>query len=303
MSVSRKIRKVVIPAAGLGIRLLPATKAVPKEMMPIAGRPLIQFAVEEAAASGLETVILVISKGKNLVAEHFHRNFNLEAALMQRGRSEDAELIRRLSELIEIRTVCQQAPVGLADAIRSARPLVGNETFAVILPDVLIDSPLPCTGQLIDCYEKHPGCIVATRTIDSTEADRFGVLDAIPQPDACCAGRTLRVTSVTERPQPESGFSQYGIFGRYILEPAIFSCIERTRPGFAGELQLTDSLLLSSDLTPLYAYLFQGAHYDAGNKLGLVQATVAYALKDPELAKPLQEHWERLQPPKIDIAV
>lgn len=303
MSVSRTIRKVVIPAAGLGIRLLPATKAVPKEMMPIAGRPLIQFAVEEAAASGLETVILVISKGKNLVAEHFNRNLNLEAALMQRGRSEDAELIRRLSELIEIRTVCQQAPVGLADAIRSARSLVGNETFAVILPDVLIDSPLPCTGQLIDCYEKHPGCIVATRTIDPTEADRFGVLDAIPQPDACCAGRTLRVTGVTERPQPESGFSHYGIFGRYILEPTIFSCIERTRPGFAGELQLTDSLLLSSDLTPLYAYLFQGAHYDAGNKLGLVQATVAYALKDPELAKPLREHWERLQAPKIDIAV
>jgi UTP--glucose-1-phosphate uridylyltransferase len=303
VSVSRTIRKVVIPAAGLGIRLLPATKAVPKEMMPVAGRPLIQFAVEEAAASGLETVILVISKGKNLVAEYFTRNLNLEAALMQRGRSEDAELIRRLSELIEIRTVCQQAPLGLADAIRSARSLVGNETFAVLLPDVLIDSPLPCTGQLMNCYERHPGCIVATRAIDPTEANRFGVLDAITQPDGCCGGRTMRVTSVTERPQPGSGFSHYGIFGRYILEPAIFSCIDRTRPGFAGELQLTDSLLLCSDLTPLYAYLFQGAHYDAGNKLGLVQATVAYALKDPELAKPLQEHWERLQTPKIDIAV
>ena len=303
MSASRRIRKVVVPAAGLGIRLLPATKAVPKEMMPIAGRPLIQFAVEEAAASGLETVILVISQGKNLVAEHFHRNLNLEAALMQRGRGEDAELIRRLSELIEIRTVCQQAPVGLADAIRSARSLVGNEAFAVILPDVLIDSPIPCTRQLISCYDKHPGCIIATRTIDPAEADRFGVLDVIPLPDECYGGRALRVTGVTERPRLGSVFSHYGIFGRYILEPAIFSCIEHTRPGFAGELQLTDSLLLCSQLTPLYAYLFQGAHYDAGNKLGLVQATVAYALKDPELAKPLQEHWERLQPPKIEVAV
>ena len=259
--------------------------------------------MEEAAASGLETVILVIAKGKNLVAEHFHRNLELEDALVQRGKSEDAELIRRLSELIDIRTVHQEAPVGLADAIRSARSLVGNEPFAVILPDVLIDAAIPCTRQLINCYEKHPGCIIATRTIYPTEADRFGVLDVTPQPDRCCAGRTLRVTGVTERPQPQTAFSPYGIFGRYILDPAIFSCIERTRPGFAGELQLTDSLLLSPGRVPLYAYLFQGSHYDAVNKLGFVQATVAYALKDPELAKSLQEHWKRLQPPNIKGAV
>ena len=302
MSVSCTIRKVVIPAAGLGIRLLPATKAVPKEMMPIAGRPLIQFAVEEAAASGLETVILVVGKGKNLVAEHFHRNLELEDALVQRGKSEDAELIRRLSELIEIRTVHQDVPLGLADAIRSARALVGNEPFAVILPDVLIDAPIPCTRQLINCYDKHPGCTIATRTIDPTQADRFGVLDVVPFSEAG-DGRTLRVVGVTERPQPGSAFSHYGIFGRYILEPAIFSCIDRTRPGFAGELQLADSLLLSAERAPLYAYLFQGAHYDAGNKLGFVQATVAYALKDPELAQPLQAHWARLQPPNIKAAV
>jgi UTP-glucose-1-phosphate uridylyltransferase len=228
VSASRRIRKVVIPAAGLGIRLLPATKAVPKEMMPIAGRPLIQFAVEEAAASGLETVILAIGKGKNLVAEHFHRNLELEDALVQRGKSEDAE--------------------------------------------------------------------------DPAEAGRFGVMDVMPLPDAG-DGRTLRVVGVTERPQLGSAFSHYGIFGRYILEPAIFSCIDRTQPGFAGELQLTDSLLLSADRAPLYAYLFQGSHYDAGNKLGFVQATVAYARKDPELAKPLQKHWESLQPPKIRVAV
>jgi UTP--glucose-1-phosphate uridylyltransferase len=303
VSASSKIRKVVIPAAGLGIRLLPATKAVPKEMMPIAGRPLIQFAVEEAAASGLEIAILVVGKGKNLVAEHFHRNLQLEDALVQRGNTEDAELIRRLSDLIEIRTVHQEAPLGLADAIRSARLLVGNEPFAVILPDVLIDAPIPCTRQLINCYEKHPGCIIATRTIDSAEAGRFGVMDVTPLPDPASDGLTLRVVGVTERPRLGSAFSHYGIFGRYILEPAIFSSIDRTRPGFAGELQLTDSLLLSPDPGRLYAYLFQGSHYDAGSKLGFVQATLAYALKDPELAKPLQEHWESLQPPKIRVAV
>ena len=221
---------------------------------------------------------------------------------MQRGKSKDAELIRRLSSLIEIRTVHQEAPLGLADAIRSACSLVGNEPFAVILPDVLIDAPIPCTRQLISCYERHPGCIIATRTIDPAEADRFGVLDVVPLPDAG-DGRTLRVVSVTERPQPGSPFSHYGIFGRYILEPAIFSSIDRTSPGFAGELQLADSRLLSAERAPLYAYLFQGAHYDAGNKLGLVQATVAYALKDPELAQPLQTYWERPQPPKIKVAV
>jgi len=285
---------VVIPAAGLGIRLLPATKTVPKEMMPVAGRPLIQFAIEEAAASGLETVILVISKGKNLVAEHFHRNLELEEALLQRGKSEDAALIRRLSDLIEIRTIRQDAPVGLADAIRSARSLVGDEPFAVILPDVLIDAPIPCTRQLMSCYEQHPGCVIAARTIDPKEADRFGVLDVIPLSDECCGGRTLRVTGVMERPQLGSVFSHHGIFGRYILQPAIFSCIDQTLPGFAGELHLTDSLLLSAERAPLYAYLFQGSHYDAGNKLGFVQATIAYAMKDPELAKPLQEQWERL---------
>ena len=302
MKALRKIRKVVIPAAGLGIRLLPATKAIPKEMMPIAGRPLIQFAVEEAAASGLETVILVIGKGKNLVAEHFHRNLELEDTLVQRGKSEDAELIRHLSDLIEIRTVRQEAPVGLADAIRNARSLVGNEPFAVILPDVLIDSPIPCTRQLMDCHEKHPGCIIATRTVDPTETGGFGVMDVIPLPEAS-DGRTLRVVGVTERPQPKSVFSYYSIFGRYILEPAIFSCIDRTPPGLAGELQLADSLQLSVPHAQTYAYLFRGEHYDAGNKLGLVQATIAYALKDSELAQPLQAHWARLQPPNTKVAV
>ena len=191
----------------------------------------------------------------------------------------------------------------LFEAIRSACSLVGNEPFAVILPDVLIDAPIPCTRQLINCYEKYPGCIIATRTINPDEAGRFGVMEVMPLPETSSDGRTLRVVGVTERPQPGSPFSHYGIFGRYILEPAIFSSIDRTSPGFAGELQLADSRLLSAERAPLYAYLFQGAHYDAGNKLGLVQATVAYALKDPELAQPLQTYWERLQPPKIKVAV
>jgi UTP--glucose-1-phosphate uridylyltransferase len=302
MSSSPKIRKVVIPAAGLGTRLLPATKAVPKEMMPIAGRPMIQVAVEEAAATGLETVILVIGKGKSLLPEHFHRDVALENALLRRGKSEDAELVRRLSQLAEIRAVWQHAPLGLADAIRSAHSLIGDEPFAVILPDALIDSEVPCIGQLMSCYERHPGCIIATRMIDASEVERFGILDVVPMRDSCCGRRTLRVNSLTERPQPGFVSSRYGVFGRYVLEPEIFASIEHTHPGFGGELQLTDALLVCSGSVPLYAYRFEGKHYDAGSKLGFLQATLAYALKDPELAGPLREHLATLEPAALESA-
>jgi len=292
---AQKIRKAVIPAAGLGTRFLPATKAVPKEMLPIAGKPLIQYAVEEAAASGLETVVLVIGRGKTLLAEHFHRNFHLEKILNERGRKDDADALRRLSEMIEVRTVWQEHPLGLADAIRSARSVVGDEPFAVILPDALIDSPVPCTAQLMACYEKHPGYVIATQTVAPDEVARFGILDVVPMPDPCCGGRTLRVLSLTERPKPGSVLSLHGIFGRYILEPEIFSSIEHTGPGFAGELQLTDALLVTSGRAPVYAHRFKGNHYDAGNKLGFLQAALAYALKDPELAQPLREYLAALQ--------
>lgn len=290
MTFPSTIRKLVIPAAGLGTRFLPATKVVPKELLPIAGKPLIQFAVEEAAASGIETVILVISGGKRLLAEHFHPNPHLENVLVTRGNTAGAELIRRLSHLAEIHTVWQDSPLGLADAIRCARSLVGDEPFAVILPDALIDSERPCISQLIDCYEKHPGCVIATRMLDLCDISRFGILDVIPMHDPGCGGRALRVISLTERPSPESTSSRFGVFGRYILEPAIFSCIDHTRPGYAGELQLTDSLSLCSDRTPVYAYQFEGMHYDAGDKFGYLQASIAYSLKDPETARPLLKH-------------
>lgn len=289
-----RVRKAVIPAAGLGTRLLPATKVVPKEMLPIVDKPLLQFAIEEAAASGLETVILVIARGKELLAEHFSPNPVLEDALLRKNRNSHADAIRQLSALAEIRIVYQEVPLGLADAVRTARSLVGDEPFAVILPDALIDSAIPCIAQLMGCYNHHRGCIVATQTVDSSEVDRFGILDVSPLTDPCCGGRTLRVNSLVERPRPGSVPSRYGIFGRYILEPEIFSCIERTRPGFGGELQLTDSLLLCSECIPLYAYRFQGTHYDAGSKLGFLEATLAYALKDPEVAQPLREYLSTL---------
>ncbi len=290
------IRKVVIPAAGLGTRFLPATKVVPKEMLPLAGRPLIQFSVEEAAASGIETVILVLSEEKRLIQEYFLRDLPLEAALASRGHCEMAGTIRQLSALAEICVAWQERQLGLADAIRSARPLIGEEPFAVILPDALMDTPLPCIRQLMNCYEKHPGCLVATQTVEPSEVSRFGIVNVEPVADPCCGGRTLRVTGLTERPQRDHATSCYGIFGRYILEPEIFSAIDRTSAGFGNELQLTDSLELHRKTNPVYAYRFDGRHYDAGNKWGFLQATIAYSLKDPDLSQPLRDFMAGLVP-------
>ncbi len=290
-----KVRTAVIPAAGLGTRLLPATKVVPKEMLPIGDRPLIQYAVEEAAASGLERVILVIGEGKTLLPQYFQRDVELEKILLQRGRKAEAEVIRSLSEMAEICTVWQEVPLGLADAIRCASSLVGQEPFAVILPDAVIDSAVPCTRQLIDCYERHPGCIIATGQVEPSEVERFGILELDPVADSCCNGRVAQVRGLIERPRPGTVSSRYGIFGRYILEPEIFDSIEQTSPGFGGELQLTDSLRLCAAKVPVYAYEFEGKHYDAGSKLGFLQTALAFALKDPELAGPLREHLLSLE--------
>jgi UTP--glucose-1-phosphate uridylyltransferase len=281
----------------LGTRSLPATKVIPKEMLPIFDRPLIQFAVEEASASGLERVILIIPVDDSLVAEHFRRDLNLENTLRARGKSGEADLICRLSKLADIRTVRQEFPLGLADAIRCARPLLADETFAVILPDALIDSSLPCVRQLMNCYEKHPGCLVATQMVDPSEIERFGMLDVTSVSDSWSGDRVMRVVSLTERPKSGSVSLRFGIFGRYILEPEIFSYIDGLKPGFGCELQLTDALRSYSERFPLYAYRFEGEHYDAGSKLGFLKATIAFALKDPKLAEHLREYLQTLELP------
>jgi len=290
MRAPAKVRKAVIPAAGLGTRFLPVTKVVPKEMLPIAGKPLIQYAVEEAAASGLEVVILVLGRGKRMLAEYFQQNYDLESLLATRGHESDVEALKELSEIVDIRAVWQDAPHGLAHAIGCAHSQVGDEPFAVILPDALIDSPIPCTRQLMKCYELHRGCVIATREVELSEVERFGILDVISEAHASSPARVLKVISLTERPKPQYVRSRFGIFGRYILEPAIFSHIPHLRPGFGGELQLTDALTACSREVPIYGYCFEGRHYDAGDKVGFVQASVEYALKDPILCQRLRNH-------------
>ena len=285
-----KIRKVVIPAAGLGTRLLPLTKVVPKEMLPVGRKPLIQYALEEAASSGLETAILVLPKDDHRVADYFRADLTLAELLRKQGRADNISYLDALSTLIDVRTVIQETPRGLAHAIGCARDAIGDEPFAVILPDALIDPAYACIRQLMACYQQHPGCIVATRQVEPHEIGRFGILDVTPLPDRNFAGRLFRVNSLVERPDPAHAPSRYGIFGRYILEPLIFDCIAQTSPGLSGELQITDSLLLFSRHRPVYAYCFEGSHYDAGDQFGLWQAAIDYSLRDPELGERLREY-------------
>lgn len=282
--MTSRIRTVVIPAAGLGTRCLPATKVIPKEMLPVGDRPLIQYAVEEAVASGATTVILVISPGKELLAQHFEPSPGLEAALRERGQVEEAREILDLTELAQIRTVYQSKPLGLANAIQTVEPLIEDEPFGVILPDALIYSDVPCIGQLMDCYATHLGCIVAVRQISETEVERFGVVITVPEISEAKRNSVVRVKSLLERPRASDTASRFGIFGRYVLTPEIFSSIRDTPVGRGGEFQLTDALARYATHKPVFGCLFEGEHYDVGSKLGFVQATLAFALKNATLS-------------------
>lgn len=273
------VRKAVIPAAGLGTRLLPFTKSVPKEMLPVAGKPLIQWAVEEAVASGIETVILVINRNKDLITRHFESDVKLEHDLQRHGRMKEAETLRQLSGLCNVTTVFQESPLGLADAILCAKPEIGDEPFAVILPDVVFDSGVPVTRQLIECCDRHPGSVVATRIVSDDEVERCGILTTIPWQHDCCSGRASRVGAVLERPRSGEVLSRYGVAGRYILTPQIFNCIAKIKPGFAGELQLSDALSLLAQRAPLCAYRADAVHYDCGDIKGYLEAELAFTSK------------------------
>ena len=273
------VRKAVIPAAGLGTRLLPFTKTVPKEMLPVAGKPLIQWAVEEAVASGIETVVLVINRNKDLLARHFESDVKLEHDLQQHGRTKEAGMLRELSGLCKVKVVFQESPRGLGDAIIRTKPEVGDEPFAVILPDVLFDSSTPVTQQLIDCCGRHSGSVVATRIVADDEVERCGIVTAIPWQHDCCSGRASHVGAILERPRSGEVSSRYGIAGRYILTPQIFDCITKIKPGFAGELQLSDALSLLAQREPLCAYQADAVHYDCGNINEYLEAELAFTSK------------------------
>ncbi len=286
------IRRAVFPAAGLGTRFLPATKAQPKEMLVIVDKPVIQYAVEEAVASGLENLVIITGRGKQAIEDHFDVSFELERMLEDRGKSELLSLVRAVSDMVHIAYVRQKEALGLGHALLMAKGLVAGEPFAVLLGDDIIDAPVPCIRQMIDIYEKYRSSVVAIMEVPRDEVSRYGIIDGIPL--AGNDGRIFEVKNMVEKPRIEDSPSNLAIIGRYILTPGIFSILEATGRGAAGEIQLTDGLrnLLSTER--VLAFKFQGKRYDAGEKLGFLKTTVEFALKNEELGSAFRSYLKSL---------
>jgi len=286
VSNRKKILKAVIPAAGFGTRMLPATKAVPKEMLPVAGKPLIQYAIEEAAASGIETVVVVVRELKSLIQAHFAPDHELERFLKNRGMSTSADLLRDLPKTATLQFVEQRQPLGLADAVLCARPFVGDDPFVVLLPDVIMVSREPVVRQLIGAYEETGGSILAVREVEPQDVQRFGIV-RVARTGTGSTKSSVRISGLVEKPSPERAPSRLGVFGRYLLEPSIWDAIAQTNPDASGEVQLTDALNLLCQNELLFGACFEGRHYDAGDRMGYLQANIELSLEDSRLREPL----------------
>lgn len=289
--MKQKVRKAVFPAAGLGTRFLPATKAMPKEMLALVDKPLIQYGVEEAIAAGCEQIIIVTGRGKSAIEDHFDISFELEQLLEKRGKKELLALARQISHMARIAYVRQKEAMGLGHAVLMARDLVGDEPFAVILPDDIIDAKVPCLQQMIEVFEKTQSSILATQVVEGPAISSYGVLDCTP-----VAGndRLFDVKGLVEKPKPEVAPSRNAIIGRYVLTPRVFDLLEKTPLGAGGELQLTDGIkgLLAHE--KVYGYSFDGTRYDAGDKLGMLKATVEFGLKHPDLGASFSEYLKSM---------
>lgn len=288
------IRKAVLPVAGLGTRFLPATKAQPKEMLPIVDKPLVQYAVEEVRASGIPLVIFVTGRGKNAIENHFDVSFELEHELAGRGKQQLREQMRSISTLLEIIYLRQKEPKGLGHAILTARDLVGEEAFAVLLSDDIIDSRVPCLKQLMAVYEEYGASVLALQRVRKQDVSSYGIIRGHAVRDKNWNGRLYRVDDLVEKPKPQAAPSDLAIIGRYILSPRLFKELAATRPGSGGEIQLTDGLRRLLKREPIYGLLFEGKRYDAGDKLGFLQATVEMALKRADLGRKFRRYLKSL---------
>ena len=285
------IRKVVIPAGGVGTRFLPASKATPKELLPLLDKPLIQYAVEEAVASGIQQVVLVTSPGKEALERYFQPDQALEDFLREKGSADVLEKVRRVASLAQMSYVEQREPLGLGHAVLMAKHIVGNETFAVMLPDDVIQGPEPALGQMMEVYRGHGGGVIAVEEVPREEVSSYGVITAEPLAD-----RVYRVRGLVEKPPPDQAPSNLAIVGRYVLPPEIFDCLERTRPGAKGEVQLTDGLALLMESQPLFAYRFPGSRHDGGTPLGLLKASLALALEREDARAAILKTFQRFLP-------
>lgn len=291
---SKKIRKAIIPAAGLGTRFLPATKAQPKEMLPIVDKPAIQFIVEEAVASGIEEILIITGRNKRSIEDHFDRNLELEYSLKHSGKYDLLSLIQEISE-VDIHYIRQKEARGLGHAVLCARQFVGDEPFAVMLGDDIVDATVPCLKQLIEVYEDCGGSVLGVQDVPRRQVCRYGIVK--PQP---IKERLWKALDLIEKPKLEEAPSRLAVLGRYVIEPEIFEILAATPPGAGGEIQLTDALRTLGKTKPIYAYQFEGRRYDIGDKQGFLEATVEFALKRPDLREGFLKYLLRTLGPVLN---
>ncbi|MGG1613983.1 UTP--glucose-1-phosphate uridylyltransferase GalU [Paenibacillus phoenicis] len=284
-----KIRKAIIPAAGLGTRFLPATKAMPKEMLPIVDKPTIQYIVEEAVASGIEDIIIVTGKGKRAIEDHFDTSFELEYNLNEKGKYQLLEEVRKSSEMADIHYIRQKEPKGLGHAIWCARKFIGDEPFAVLLGDDIVESEVPCLKQMIEVYSEHQASIVGVQPVSWDEVSRYGIVDPVAVRD-----RVYEAKQLVEKPEVGQAPSNLAIMGRYILTPAIFDILDNQRIGVNGEIQLTDAISRLGETERVLAYHFEGTRHDVGEKLGFIKTSIHYALENSELRDELIKYMSEL---------
>lgn len=283
-----KVRKAVFPAAGLGTRFLPATKAQPKEMLPLVDKPIIQYGVEEALASGCNQIIMVTGRGKQAIEDHFDTSYELERMLEERKKTDLLKIVRQISDMIHVAYVRQKEALGLGHAVLTARELVGDEPFAVLLADDVIDAEVPCLKQLMNVFEEKQCSVLATQVVEGPGISAYGVLKARPVEGS--NGKLFEVLDMVEKPKLEDAPSNLAVIGRYVLTPGVFDALVHIQTGAGGELQLTDALRALLKKEKMYGYVFEGKRHDTGDKLGFLKATVEFALKRPDLGIPLRQY-------------
>ncbi len=289
--MSQKVRTAVFPAGGLGTRFLPATKVIPKEMLSLVDKPIIQYGVEEAIEAGIEHIIFVTGRGKGAMEDHFDISYELDATLERKGKKELLEISRKISSMARISYVRQKEPLGLGHAVLCAKQLVGKEPFAVLLPDDVIDAETPCIGQMMDVYNQRGGSVLATMTIEGPSISAYGVLAGSQDPTN---PRIYNCTGMVEKPKFEVAPSKQAIIGRYVLTPRVFELLEQTTPGQGGEIQLTDGILALLNHEQVFGYTFDGKRFDAGDKFGMLQATVEFALKRDDFGAKFRDYLKTL---------
>jgi UTP--glucose-1-phosphate uridylyltransferase len=289
-----KVCKAVFPAAGLGTRFLPATKAQPKEMLPLVDKPIIQYGVEEALAAGCNQIIMVTGRGKSAIEDHFDVSYELEKILEEKGKKDLLKVVRQISDMIHVAYVRQKEALGLGHAVLTARELVGHEAFAVLLADDVIDAEIPVLKQMMRVFEETQCSVIATQIVEGKAISAYGVLDVKPA-EGHYGGRLYEIRNMVEKPPLEEAPSNLAIIGRYILTPAIFDILEKTQMGKGGELQLTDGMRSLLKQEKMYAYVYEGKRHDTGDKLGFLKATVEFALKRDDLGGPMKEYLRTLK--------